>query len=219
MSNLYDDPKEARSQFGKKRRDFERYARELLNYLPAGSGRTLLDIGCGAGFLVAEANRRGFKACGIDASKVLTRLGKEKLKANLQAVSIEKYKTNQKFDVLVAKHVIEHIEDLDSFLAQCHQLLKPHGLFLISCPNIRSLFYFIFRKRWYGLQPDQHRWQFTPKLLTSVLEKNGFKIVKAEVTNLNYQVPGPKRPIFWFLLALAKLTNLGDQLIFLAKKN
>lgn len=184
--------------------DKRRYARELLDYLPKNISGNLLDVGCGRGkFLVKEARRRGFKAVGIDP---------------LINTDLEHYQTSQKFEVITAKHVIEHVRDLDRFLRKCRDLLKSNGLFLISCPNIKSLMYYIFKNKWYGLQPAQHVWQFTPELLTAVLKRNELEIISKNITSLDYQVKGFKGIVFALLLAMAKILPVGDQLVCLAKK-
>lgn len=211
---FYDSLSEAKKQF-EKVADFERYARELLDYLDTPRG-SLLDIGAGTGFLVAEANKRGFSAMGVEPSKVYATVGRKKLRVKLQVSSFEGFRTKKKFDVVVLKHVIEHVEDLNGFLAKCQALLKPTGVLLISCPNIRSLMFYLFGSRWYGLQLGQHCWQFSPESLGKLLKKNGFKKVRKSVISLDYKVKGWKRPVFWFLLSFAKLTGLGDQLVVVA---
>ena len=178
-----------------------RYAKQLLDYLPATRG-SLLDVGAGkAEFLVKEARKRGFKAMGIDP---------------LVNTDLEHFQTKKKFDVIVLKHVLEHVGDLNRFLGKCHRLLNPGGTILISCPNIRSLMFYIFRDRWYGLQPGQHVWQFTPDTICAVLERNGFQVKNFWITNLDYQPQGFKKLIFAALLFAAKITHLGDQIILLA---
>ena len=179
-----------------------RYAKQLLDYLPATRG-SLLDVGAGkAEFLVKEARKRGFKAMGIDP---------------LVNTDLEHFQSGKKFNVVVCKHVIEHVGDLNRFLGICRKLLKPNGTILISCPNIRSLMFYIFRDRWYGLQPGQHLWQFDPETLEKLLWKTGFKETKAFVVNMDYQVTGAKGIIFSLLLLVAKISGLGDQTILLAR--
>lgn len=177
-----------------------RYARELLDYI--NSCGSLLDVGAGkAGFLVKEAKKRGFQAMGIDP---------------LVDTDLEHFKTSKKFDVIVLKHVIEHVVDLNRFLSICRRLLKSDGVLLISCPNISSLMFYLFRQRWYGLQPSQHIWQFSPNTLRRQLRKNGFREIKIDVINMDYQVPGIKGVAFKILLLTAKIFNVGDQLVVVA---
>lgn len=43
--------------------------------------------------------------------------------------------THGLFDVIFAGELIEHILNIRSFFQNCHQLLQPHGLLIISTPN------------------------------------------------------------------------------------
>lgn len=209
---IYESVAEARKQFAAPQ-DHVRYAQELLALLPVRRGE-LLDFGCGAGWLVREANKIGFTASGYDPAKVFVSLGRQKLGLDLQTA----FPVQRRFDIIVAKHVLEHISKLDQAVEKIFWTLKPKGYFLVACPNIRSLMYFIFRERWYGLQPAQHVWQFTPSLLPKILRRRGFKIEKVIVNSLDYQPGGIKQVAFWILTSLANLLGVGDQVIVLARK-
>lgn len=209
---IYDDPKEAGKQL-QHPENFKRYARDILQLLPIRQGR-LLDVGCGLGWLVKEAASVGFTASGVDPSQTLVSLGKKELGVNLTVT----FPINQKFDVVVAKHVLEHITEADQFLGKISHVLKPGGYFLTACPNNYSLMHWIFRDRWYGLCPSQHVWQFTPKSLSALLVRNGFKIDKVIVNSLDYQPGGVKQIVFWFLINLANLFRVGDQVVIICRR-
>lgn len=195
---------------------FRKYAREILDLLPIKKGH-LLDVGCGLGWVVAEAKKRGFLAMGIDPKKDYVRIGRRYLRANLKVASLENFTTKKKFDVVVAKHVLEHIVKPGEFLAKTRHLLRPGGYLVVACPNIRSLMAWIFRQRWYGLCPSEHVWQFTPKILRLLLEENGFKIEKVVVNSLDYQPPGWKGVVFSLLVAVANFLKIGDQVVIVCR--
>lgn len=209
---------EAEKQFTTQGEEFQIFAREILNILPLKNGY-LLDVGCGLGWVVAEAKKCGFQAVGIDKNKQIVSVGREKLKVNLKPVSLEKFFSRKKFDVIILKHVLEHIEKPKPFLKKIHRLLTPGGYLIVSCPNMNSLMARIFLDRWYGLRPLEHRWQFTPQTLPKILKDNNFKIEKVIITNLWYRVPGWKGLIFKILLFTADLLKIGDQVIVIARKN
>ncbi len=165
-NSIYNSVREAEKQFSTQKSKFRKYARDILNFLPIDSGR-LLDVGCGLGWVVAEANKRGFLAIGIDQARPFVETGKKRLKVDLQVSNFECFKTQEKFDVLIMKHVLEHIEKADKFLQKANRLLNKNGLLLVACPNIDSLMFWIFKDQWYGLQPAQHIWQFTPKTISN----------------------------------------------------
>lgn len=201
-----------------RRADYERYARNLLNFLPLSKGR-LLDVGCGLGWVVKEANARGYKARGIDPATPYVRLGQKTFGLDLKVSNLENFQSKEKYNAIVLNHTLEHIKDLDKFLKRIHSLLSKKGYLLVACPNIASLMYYIFKSRWYGLVPTQHHQQFTPKTLAGAISQNGFIIRKVIVNSLDYQVPGLKGLAFGILTTLANVTRLGDQVIVLAQKS
>ncbi len=215
--SIYQSKTESARQLKNEAENFRRYSRELLDLLPMTSGE-LLDVGCGLGWLVAEAQKRGFVACGIDEAKPFIEVGRKALGVPLSHSSLADYKTKKKFDVIVLKHVLEHIEDPQNFLAKTNSLLKNNGLILVACPNIRSLMFWLFHCRWYGLQPAQHVWQFSPATLVGLIKLQGYKIDKVVTTSLDYQPGGFKQIAFFLLTNLANWTGLGDQVIIIARK-
>lgn len=215
-SDVYENPEEAVKHLKSQRQEFESYAKNIFDFLPNCSGK-LLDIGCGFGWVVKEAKNRGFDATGIDQSRVYTTLGKNTLGVNLQNTSLEKFTTKEKFDVIVLNHVLEHIKDPAPFLKKIRVLLKADGVFFVATPNIDSLMSKIFRKKWYGLQPFQHVWQFTPDTLLKLLQKNEFKVHRMQTENLGYSVRGAKGTVFKLIMFIAPKINQGDQIFVLAK--
>jgi SAM-dependent methyltransferase len=47
---------------------------------------------------------------------------------------------DDKFDYIVASHVIEHLDDPLNFYRECMRVLKPNGLFYLEAPSENSLF-------------------------------------------------------------------------------
>lgn len=208
----------AEKQYLTQAAEFRRYAREILDLLPKGQKGRLLDIGCGLGWVVAEAQERGFKALGIDRQESYVRTGKKYLGVTLKTGTLEKYHSRLKFDVIIVKHVLEHVQRPEMFLRKAKKFLKTGGYLLVACPNIASLMYLIFGPRWYGLCPREHRTQFTPQTLLALIESSGFRVKKIVANNLGYQVCGWKGIIFSLILKVADLTKTGDQVIVIAKK-
>lgn len=51
---------------------------------------------------------------------------------------VERFKSEQAYDVIAAYEVIEHLTDPAAFIRQCGKLLRPGGLLVISCPNSKG---------------------------------------------------------------------------------
>ena len=122
-----------------------------MDLVPVKNGK-LLDVGCGLGWTVAEAQKRGFTAVGIDPKIQFVNFGKKKFGVNLQTTSLEKFKTKEKFVVVILKHVLEHIVKPEPFLSKIREVQGVRGCLVVACPNMNSLMARIFLDRWYGLK-------------------------------------------------------------------
>ncbi|MFH0913490.1 MAG: methyltransferase domain-containing protein, partial [Candidatus Omnitrophota bacterium] len=101
--------------------------------------KSLLDIGCGEGygsyFLSASAKR----VVGIDYDKEIIDYAKNKYcKDNLTfcAINVKELSSlKDRFDLICAFQVIEHLRDTGSILGFIKELLCDNGLFICSTPN------------------------------------------------------------------------------------
>ncbi len=122
-------------------------------------GLRLLDIGCGGGLIAEPMARLGARVTAIDASEkniAVARLHAERggleidyrcaaveeLSAECTMLSAEK-KNNSLlnaqhsalYDVVLALEIIEHVADVEAFVAASCALLKPGGLIIYSTLN------------------------------------------------------------------------------------
>ena len=104
------------------------------------SGLRILDIGCGAGLLCEPLTRLGAQVIGIDPSAsniAAARLHADKghLSIDYRCTSVEQMDVRERFDIVLAMEVIEHVTDVGMFLNRCAAMLKPGGLMVISTIN------------------------------------------------------------------------------------
>jgi len=117
-------------------RKFERNAKSL-NCL---SGLRMLDIGCGAGLLCEPFTRLGADVIGIDPSAkniAAARLHAEKghLSIDYRNTTLEEMDARERFDIVLAMEVVEHVTDVGVFLGRCAAMLKPGGMLVASTLN------------------------------------------------------------------------------------
>src|ERR1700709_1249741 len=117
-------------------RKFERNVKSL-NCL---GGLRILDIGCGAGLLCEPFTRLG--AQGIGTHPSATNMAAAKLHADKSQLSIdyrcttaEQMDVRERFDIVLAMEVVEHVTDVGLFLGRCAAMLKPGGLMVVSTLN------------------------------------------------------------------------------------
>ena len=117
-------------------RKFERNVKSL-NCL---SSLRILDIGCGAGLLCEPFTRLGAQVIGVDPSATniaAARLHADKghLSIDYRCTTVEEMDLRERFDVVLAMEVIEHVTDVGLFLNRCAAMLKPGGMMVISTLN------------------------------------------------------------------------------------
>lgn len=116
----------------------------ILDKLFLQEGMTLLDVGCGWGFLLIEAAKKfKVKGKGITLSQEQYNKFKERIqKENLEdylSVEIMDYrdleKSGLKFDRVVSVGMIEHVgrDNYNVFMKNIHSVLKDKGVFLLHC--------------------------------------------------------------------------------------
>src|SRR6266404_5441391 len=98
-----------------------------------------LDIGCGAGYGVAELAHRANFVAGIDLSAEAVSHARAHYPLG-NACFIQASATclpfgDQSFSLITAFEVIEHLEDWRALLAEARRVVSPEGVFLVSTPN------------------------------------------------------------------------------------
>jgi SAM-dependent methyltransferase len=110
-------------------------------------GREVLDFGCGTGYGAAILRRAGARrVVGIDRDPETILYAVERFGGPGVAFCVGDCLRpgfrRDRFDVVVAFEVIEHVEDHRRFLSEVRRILRPSGLLLISTPNAET-----YRKR------------------------------------------------------------------------
>jgi len=105
------------------------------------SGLRALDIGCGGGLLAEPLARMGARVVGADASA--TNIEVARLHAAESGIDIDYRQTTaedlaaagERFDMVMALEIVEHVPDVAAFIGICAGMLKPGGLMVVSTIN------------------------------------------------------------------------------------
>lgn len=109
----------------------------ILPQLDALARGRLLEVGPGAGMLLIEAARRGFRCEALELSAEARALAEAAIAQSGQTIPLHadiSAEWNQSFDALLAFDVLEHIEHDSDALMQWHNWLAPNGTLLLSVP-------------------------------------------------------------------------------------
>jgi SAM-dependent methyltransferase len=189
------------------RRNFIRQA--IGNYAPKRE-ITILDLGCGRGWLAGDLSNCG-RVTGVDFSAETLELARSRFGGRAQFVVADPdsptwgLPPDAKFDVVVCTEVIEHVQDAESFVCQVRNMLLPGGLLLLTTPNGNVWNDYTRDRRFlHALQPVEN-W-LTPSRVSQLLRSAGFTIVVHEgrvVRECRYgKRPWFQRRIVWRCIKL-----------------
>jgi len=166
-------------------RHFDRDAKRL----DCLQGLRILDIGCGGGILSEPLARLGANVVGADPSTANIEAAKvhaaqSRLAIDYRATTAEALAdAGERFDLVLAMEVVEHVADVMLFVARCAEMVNPGAVMIAATINrtFKSFALAIvgaeYVLRW--LPPGTHQWDkfVTPNELEIALEKGGLSVV------------------------------------------
>jgi 2-polyprenyl-6-hydroxyphenyl methylase / 3-demethylubiquinone-9 3-methyltransferase len=154
------------------------------------AGLRFLDIGCGGGILSEPMARLGAAVVGADPAQA--NIEAARVHATREGLTIDYRATTaealadlgERFDVVLAMEVVEHVADLSLFVGRCAEMVKPGGLMVVATLNrtIKSFALAIvgaeYVLRW--LPRGTHQWDkfVTPNELEIALAKSGLTVTE-----------------------------------------
>jgi 2-polyprenyl-6-hydroxyphenyl methylase / 3-demethylubiquinone-9 3-methyltransferase len=160
-------------------------------------GLRILDIGCGAGVLSEPLARIGAAVVGADAAETSIEVAKRHaagsgLDIDYRAVTAEVLAdAGERFDIVLAMEVVEHVADMDLFVRRCAEMIKAGGLMIVATINrtLKSFALAIVGAEYILrlLPRGTHHWDklVRPDELETALEENGLKVVDERGVVLN----------------------------------
>jgi len=155
----------------------------------------VFEIAFGEGFALNEFNRHGWQVCGIDFTlKGLKQYFPELVKNVHQGDAFtymeELAKTGEKFDLIIANNVIEHVLEPEELIKLMRQLLTPNGWVRIVAPNDGSWLQNLiinngYAKEDYYVCPPEHLHYFTKEPLEKLISAYGLDV---EVTVADFPI-------------------------------
>tara|TARA_R110000744_G_scaffold346008_2_gene451480 strand:+ start:2224 stop:3006 length:783 start_codon:yes stop_codon:yes gene_type:complete len=159
--------------------DFEFISKERIQYIhnfqkPKPLDK-FLDIGCAQGFLVNEAQKKGYNAHGIDLNNKDIEIGKSRYNVNIKKSLIQDYQESN-FDIITTFNVIEHVSNPIDLLLQIKKRLNNDGLLVIGTHDIDCKTHAQQKEEWVHIIPNEHMYYFNIKTLENICLKAGFEL-------------------------------------------
>ena len=172
------------------------FMRDAADPMPLG-GLRVVDIGCGGGILSESMAALGAQVHGIDVTEKNILIAREhnrrqQLPIEYEAIGVEELvRRGNRYDVVLNMEVVEHVADLELFLAGCNRLVDADGITFISTINrtwLAWLFAIVgaeYVLRW--LPRGTHRWDrfVKPAELDSLLSRDGLQVIAKSGVQVN----------------------------------
>lgn len=147
----------------------------LARYLPKNP--KLLDFGCGTGFLLNAAQKKGWSTVGIETDVDARKLAKAK---NLTVLSkLDQLDKDLKFDGITLFHALEHVHELRKTFKHLKKLLKAKGVLFLALPNNNSYDADIYKEHWAAYDVPRHLYHFDQETVALLAETSKMEIIGA----------------------------------------
>jgi 2-polyprenyl-3-methyl-5-hydroxy-6-metoxy-1,4-benzoquinol methylase len=136
-------------------------------------GHSLLEIGCGYGYLLDAAKHDFAIRVGTDFSaNAVTQA--EKSGARVYRGGVENLPDGETFDCVVLTHVIEHVYEPEAFLRSLKEKVAVGGRIVVATPDMGSLWRSALGKRWPSFKMPEHILYFDYRSLAALMQRVGF---------------------------------------------
>lgn len=200
---------------------------QQLTTPPWDGGGRMLDVGCGNGRYLTTMRTLGWEVQGVEFSESgVQACQMSGLRVHHGDLASAGFADNS-FDLVTARHVIEHIPEPHAFMAELARIVRPGGRVVIETPCCDALGRRWLDSRWYANDVPRHLLLFSATNLERLGDAHGLRKAylllettpKIFLNSLDYVTGNrgkPSRHIFWRRLlarayvALAKARGRGD---------
>jgi SAM-dependent methyltransferase len=167
----------------------------LMATLPKdGAGKSLLDVGCGDGYLSKILAERGYTVTGLeqrggysDRFPASVRLIEADLEGGLPPLG-------ESYDYVMCADILEHLRRPEDLLVQLRRVLKPGGTLIASLPNSGNFYFRLnillgrFPKADEGLFDRTHVRFYMWDGWRALIEDAGFRITSVRPTSIPFEL-------------------------------
>ena len=136
----------------------------------------LLDVGCAAGFFLAEA-RAHYTVQGVELSEYSSRLAREQFGLDVFTGTLhDAALPAASFDIVTLWDVIEHVADPAGLLAEVARVLAPGGRVVLTTGDWGSAYARARGAKWHLMTPPFHLYFFSRATLAVVARRAALRV-------------------------------------------
>ena len=152
-------------------------------------GKKLIEIGCAQGYFLKQAKSLGADVFGVELNKVNAEIARNSIGGIIYDKDIfELSLSDEAFDIIYMRDVIEHIHNPIPFLKEMSRLLKPGGMIFFETHNIDGLIHKVVGGKHTCLFGFEHPVHWSYKTLKLALEKSGIFVDKAHFESVDFNI-------------------------------
>ncbi len=137
---------------------------------------SLLDVGAGTGHFPNYMKLSGWQVDALEPDEKARMIAAEKLNMKIDPIEHLHNLPSAQYDAITLWHVLEHVHDLQGYLARFRKILKPEGVLIIAVPNHTSIDAKKYAAQWAAYDVPRHLWHFSPKAMEHLLNQHQFKL-------------------------------------------
>jgi len=152
--------------------------RRIDSYSQLLSNKVLLDFGCGAGGFLNKSLKFTSKSIGIEADSNTIDYWRGKIDIFKSINDVN----NEKFDIITAFHVFEHLPEPILILKELASLLKPGGKIIIEVPSSNDALFNLYNSMEYKKFSywSQHLFLFNEHTISKLGEASNLQIAAVQ---------------------------------------
>lgn len=145
----------------------------ITKYVTSGK---VLDFGCGTGHFLRKMKNKGWDIDGLEPDQRSRNIASEKLNTQIKS-NLEEFEKTNKYSVITAWHVLEHVHELKKTLKFLYSKLDNNGYLFIALPNHNSLDSMLYKEYWAAYDVPRHLYHFSQQSFQRIAKSTKLQLI------------------------------------------